>query len=71
MVTVARGNVYTILHIFTLTNVSVFLLKMCKICTFFSILKDYTWTDVDALTMYIWTVIVILVYLCTILYSLM
>jgi len=39
--TVAHGNVYTILHIFTPTDVGVFLLKMCKICTFFYFKRLY------------------------------
>ena len=40
-VTVAHEYIYTFLYIFTPTNVGVFLLKMCKTCTFFYFKRFY------------------------------
>ena len=44
MVTVARGNVYTFLH----PLMWVFFCSKCVKFVLFSILEDYTWTDVNA-----------------------
>ena len=40
-VIIAHENIYTFLHVFTPTDVGVFLLKMCKICAFFYFRRLY------------------------------
>ena len=41
MVTVAHENIYTFLHIFTPTDMGVFLFKMCKTCIFYYFRRLY------------------------------
>ena len=49
---------YVFMHIFTPTNVGVFLVKMCKMNDF-CILQDFAPTDVNALKAHIsWTLII-------------
>ena len=47
MVTEAHGNIYTSLHLL----MWVFFFSKCVKFVLFSILEDYKWTDVVALTM--------------------